>query len=160
MPITSCVGQQMLLFLTTATYLRLVKEFIFVLRTQTNLSRSALCNTAPNANLRPSAASICTWHPEYSIISCFTLYNSGSFSQRDKILVAGQASVVLGPMHSNGQNTDVTLTQLTVESDWLTFICSITEQYKHLQADYFMYLDFCNSVTTKINPTKHTNNIL
>jgi len=38
MSITSCVGQQLLLFLTTAAYLRLVNVFIFVLRTQTNLS--------------------------------------------------------------------------------------------------------------------------
>ena len=38
----------------------------------------------------------------------------------------------------------MTLTQLTVESDWLTPTCSTTEQYKHIKADSFMYPDFCN----------------
>jgi hypothetical protein len=77
MPITSCVGQQLLLFLTTAAYLKLVNEFIFVLRTQTNLSRSASCNMAPNAiYVLLQQEFICDIRS--TLISCFVLHNSGS----------------------------------------------------------------------------------
>jgi hypothetical protein len=58
---------------------------------------------------------------------------------------------------SERQSTEHDITQRTVKPDWYTFVWSTIRHYKRYdKADCFMYSDFCISVTTRKNPTRHT----